>query len=190
MRNLFEVLSTAHREMEQMLGEFESLLGPGEQPTAELNRKGASLADTVITAASQHEAAEEQYFWPVVKDRLPNGDSLAAGGVEQESEAKKVLNKLDGMAANDGQFIPLLTSFVRDTREHIAYEEEQVWPGLRNVLSDEESDELGEKLAKAQENGPTRPHPHTPPNPALLKAAGPAVAAADRLRDSVTRRDN
>jgi len=31
-------------------------------------------------------------------------------------------------------------------------------------------------------------HPHTPANPAVLKTAGPAVAAADKLRDAVTGR--
>jgi hypothetical protein len=40
----------------------------------------------------------------------------------------------------------------------------------------------GKKIA------PTRPHPHTPPRPGILKAAGPAVGAADRVRDKITGR--
>jgi hypothetical protein len=62
-------------------------------------------------------------------------------------------------------------------REHIAYEETSVWPELRKALSAEEADDLG-----------TRPHPHTPPKPGLLKTAGRAIAAADRVRDAVTGR--
>ena len=35
----------------------------------------------------------------------------------------------------------------------------------------------------------TRPHPHAPASPGVLKAAGPAVAAAaDKARDAVTGR--
>ena len=30
---------------------------------------------------SQHEAAEEQYFWPAVREKVSDGDSLAAGGI-------------------------------------------------------------------------------------------------------------
>jgi hypothetical protein len=31
-------------------------------------------------------------------------------------------------------------------------------------------------------------HPHTPPSPGVLKAAGPAVAVADKARDAMTGR--
>ncbi len=35
---------------------------------------------------------------------------------------------------------------------------------------------------------PTRPHPHTPPSPGVLRTAGPVAAAADKARDKVTGR--
>jgi hypothetical protein len=63
-----------------------------------------------------------------------------------------------------------------------------VWPGLRGALSSAEAQELGDKLSKAKELGPTLPHPHTPANPGVLKTAGPAVAVVDKLRDAVTGR--
>ncbi len=64
-----------------------------------------------------------------------------------------------------------------------------MWPPLREALSPEQADELGDKLEAGKSTAPTRPHPHTPPSPGVLKAAGPAVAAADRARDAVTHRD-
>ena len=57
------------------------------------------------------------------------------------------------------------------------------------MLSAEQADDLGRKLEQGKNTAPTRPHPHTPASPGLLKAAGPAVAAADRLRDAATGRD-
>jgi hypothetical protein len=63
-----------------------------------------------------------------------------------------------------------------------------VWPGLRGALSSTEAQELGDKLSKAKELGPTRPHPRAPASPAVLKATGPAVAVVDKLRDAVTGR--
>jgi hypothetical protein len=33
---------------------------------------------------------------------------------------------------------------------------------------------------------PTWPHPHTPASPGVLKAVGPAAAAADKARDVAT----
>jgi Hemerythrin HHE cation binding domain len=186
MPDVFEVLGTAHREVEQMLDRMHALMGA----PAELREQGGALADTLISAVSQHEAAEEQYFWPAVKEKVSDGDSLAAGGIEQETEGKKVLAELDGMAPDDPQFIPLMTKFAHAARAHIAYEEQQVWPSFRAALPADEANGLGAKLASAAQAGPTRPHPHTPPSPAVLKAAGPVVAAADKLRDAASGRDN
>jgi hypothetical protein len=183
MPDVFEVLGTAHRETEQMQA---MMAAP-----AELREEGGSLADKLISAVSQDEAAEEAHFWPAVKEKIVcNGNALAAGGIEQETEGKKVLAELVGMASDDPQFIPLMTKLAQAARTHIAYEEQQVWPGFRAVLPADEADALGARLASATRGGPTRPHPHTPPSPAVLKAAGPAVAAADKLRDAVSGRDN
>lgn len=190
MPDVFEVLGAAHREVEQMLDRMQAMMGPPGQPAAELREQGGSLAVALISAVSQHEAAEETYFWPVVKERVSDGNSLAASGIEQETEGKKALAELDGMPPGDQQFIPLMTTFSHAARAHIAYEEQQVWPGLKAVLSAAEAADLGEKLARSAKTGPTRPHPHTPPTPAVMKTAGPAVAAADKLRDAATGRGN
>ena len=83
-----------------------------------------------------------------------------------------------------------MTKFDHAARAHIAYEEQQVWPNLRAALPADKANGLGARLAGATHAGPTRPHPHTPPSPTVLKAAGPAVAAIDKLRDAASARDN
>jgi hypothetical protein len=75
-------------------------------------------------------------------------------------------------------------------RAHIAYEEQRVWPSLRAALPADKANGLGARLASEMQAGPTRPHPRTPPSPAVLKAAGRAVAAIDKLRDTASARDN
>jgi len=190
MPDVFEVLGAAHREVEQMLDQMQSMMNSPGQPPSELRDQGGWLADAVISAVSQHEAAEEKYFWPLVKEKVADGHSLAVGGIDQETEGKKVLTELDGMAPGDPQFIPLMHKFTHAARAHIAYEEQQVWPGLRAVLSAEEAADLGEKLARATKAGPTRPHRHTAPDPAVLKVAGPALVASDKRRDALSGRDD
>ena len=190
MPDAFEVLGAAHREVEWLLERLQAMIGGAAEASAELREQGGSLAGALISAVSLHEAAEEEYFWPAVTEKVADGEWLAAGGVEQETEARKVLAELDGMAPDDQQFVPLMTKFAHAARAHISYEEQQVWAGLRTALSAGQATALGEKLARATKAGPTRPHPHTPPSPAVLKAAGPAVAAADKLRDAASGRDN
>jgi hypothetical protein len=91
MPDVFEVLGAAHRDVELMLDRMQALIGAPER----LRDQGGALADTLITAVSLHEAAEELYFWPAVKQNAGDEGSLAAGGIEQEAEGKKVLAELD-----------------------------------------------------------------------------------------------
>jgi hemerythrin-like domain-containing protein len=140
-------------------------------------------------AESRHEAAEEQFFWPVVRQQGPDAAKLAGQAIEQEQEAKHALANLDKLDVTEAGFEPLLTEIINSGHEHIAFEEERVWPLLRQAISAAEAQELGSKIAGAEASGPTRPHPHTPPRAGLLKTAGAAAAAIDRLRDAASGRD-
>jgi hemerythrin superfamily protein len=185
MPTVFEVLSRDHEEVKQMLSEFEK--GPtaanGASPDELALRK--KMAETLVIEESKHEAVEEMYFWPAVRDRLPDGGRLADEATGQEQQAKQVLDRLDRTGADDPEFEKLLSRFITAGREHIAFEEARVWPGLRSALTSTEAEELGEKLEQAKETAPTRPHPGTPPLPGVLKSIGPVVAVADKARDTV-----
>ena len=145
-------------------------------------------AQALIIAESKHEAVEEEFFWPVVQDLSGDGAQLAGQGTHQEQEAKVVLHRLDGLDPADDEFEELVAAIINDGRAHIAFEEEQVWPRLRETLNSSGADKLGMQVLRAKDLAPTRPHPEVPPRPGVLKAGGPAVAITDRIRDIVTGR--
>jgi hemerythrin-like domain-containing protein len=188
MASVFDVLGRDHIEVKRMLTELEkgptTTSGAGDDALA-LRKK---MVEQLVIEESKHEAVEEMYFWPTVRDALPDGDRLADTATGQEQEAKHVLDRLDKLDAGNPEFEQLVTAFISAGREHIDYEEGQVWPPLREVLTADQANELGAKLEAGKKTAPTRPHPHTPPSPGVLKTAGPAVAAADRARDSATGR--
>jgi hemerythrin-like domain-containing protein len=188
MPNAFEVLASDHEQVKQVLAEFEA--GPTVATGASENELALrkKMAEELIISESKHEAVEEMYFWPAVRERVPGGDQLADKAIGQEQEAKDLLAKLDKLDAAEREFEPLLSEFIKAAREHIAFEETQVWPALRSALTEQEAVDLGGKLAEGKKSAPTRPHPHTPPKPGVLKAAGPAAAAVDRARDAATGR--
>lgn len=148
-----------------------------------------TMVQQLVIEESKHEAVEEMYFWPAVREHLSDGDDLANQAQGQEQEGKVVLDQLDKLAPEDEQFEARLSEFITAGRAHIAFEETTVWPDLRSALTAEEAEDLGRKLEEGKKTAPTRPHPHTPASPGVLKTAGPAVAAADRLRDKATGRD-
>lgn len=185
MANVFDVLAHDHREVKQMMTQLEDgASGTGEQALAARKK----LAEQLVIEESRHEAVEEMYFWPAVRERVPNGNELADRAIGQEQEGKEVLSHLDKLGADDAEFERLVKTFIKAGREHIEFEETHVWPELRSVLSGQEADELGGKLAEGKKTAPTRPHPHTPSAPGVLKTAGPAAATADKVRDAMTGR--
>ena len=187
MPDVFEVLGADHADVKGMLTVLAESPGHADQDEV-LQAARQDVADYLVMDSSRHEAAEEQYFWPTVRDKMRNGNELADKAISQETKAKEILAKLDKASSRDKEFDDLLGEFIPAARQHIAFEENRVWPGLREALSAAESEELGEKIRKAEEKGPTRPHPHAPPSPGVLKTAGPAVALIDRLRDAVSGR--
>jgi hemerythrin superfamily protein len=188
MPSAFDILANDHEQLKRLLSQIEA--GPAAATGASELQLTArkKMAETLVIEESKHEAAEEMYFWPTVRKLLPDGDRLAGQAIGQEQEGKEVLARLDKLGADDPEFEALLSEFIEAGREHIAFEETQVWPALRAVMTEAESAELGDSLERARRMGPTRPHPHTPPSPGVLKTAGPAAAAADRARDAATGR--
>jgi hemerythrin-like domain-containing protein len=188
MADVFTILATDHQEVKNMLAELEKgptrATGTSEDQLA-LRKK---MTQELIIEESRHEALEEMYFWPAVRQHLPAGNALADEATAQEQEAKQVLADLDKLDASDAEFETLLATFTVAARQHIEFEETQVWPGLRAALTAETAAKLGTKIADGKASAPTRPHPHTPPTPGALKTAGPVAAAADRVRDTVTGR--
>ncbi len=188
MTDVFDVLGKDHAEVKAMLEALEA--GPtaagGASPEQLEQRK--RLADQVIIEESRHETAEQQYFWPAVRALGAQGEQVADQAVRQEQQAAETLDRLGRASADDQEFEKLLTGFIADAREHISFEEEHAWPLLSAALSAAQAADLGEKITKAKQSAPTRPHPHTPPDEKILKAAGPVVGAADKVRDAMSDR--
>jgi hemerythrin-like domain-containing protein len=147
-----------------------------------------TMVNHLIIAESQHEAIEEQFFWPAVRDTLEDGDALADEAIEQEQAGKKLLQRLEDGKPGEPDYQEALKQFVHAGREHIAYEQEVVWPLFEAVVSREQLEKLGQKLEQAKKIAPTRPHPDTPPNPTVLKTVGMGAAVVDHVRDAVTGR--
>ena len=169
MTDAIELLRCDHDEVRRLLSALE--IGPAE---------GGPVSQLVIVA-SGHEAIEEQYFWPLVRRRVQNGPRLADLAVSQEQDVKRLLDLLE----KSGEDAVLLRQVITTTRAHIDFEETQVWPGAQLALSEQELGDLGAQLEQAKRLAPTRPHPHMPCTPEVLKVAAPIAGAADRIRDAL-----
>jgi hemerythrin-like domain-containing protein len=182
-----DALTFLRQDHKSVLGMFEVL---DDAPSGDgATSSGLStMVTNLVIAESQHEAIEEQFFWPAVRELLEDGDVLADKAVAQEQEGKKLLQRLEDGMPGDPDYQEALKEFVKAGREHIAYEQDVVWPAFEAAISREDSLKLGEKLEAAKKVTPTRPHPDTPPNPGVLKTMGMVTAMVDHVRDAATGR--
>lgn len=182
-----DALTFLREDHKSVLGMLEVLDGAPAGEGAQ--RSGLqTMVTNLVIAESQHEAIEEQYFWPAVREALDDGDELADRAVEQEQEGKHLLQQLENSEPGRPEYQEALQRFVTLGRDHIAFEQDVVWPRLREAVSHVELEKLGEKLERAKKIAPTRPHPDTPPSPAALKTVGMAAATMDHIRDAATGR--
>jgi hemerythrin-like domain-containing protein len=177
-----DALTFLREDHKSVLGMLEVLDSAPSGKGAEVSGLKTMVTNLVI-AESQHEAIEEQFFWPAVRDALDNGDELADEAIAQEQAGKKLLQKLEEGEPGDPEYHDALAEFVKVGREHIMYEQDVVWPAFEASVNRDDRAKLGEKLEAAKKVAPTRPHPDTPPNPAVQKTMGAGAAIVDHVRD-------
>ena len=178
------VLTRDHNQVKALQEQLEALPSHATGGSAAQMSQRQSIVDMITVKLSQHEAVEEEYFWPVVRQALTDGDRWADEAIEQEQQGKDALTALGKLEPDTSEFDELVEKLVLLLRRHVAYEE-KLFLKLKSAMSAEERRELGEKLLAAKKLSPTRPHPHTPAAPGVLKTAGVDAAAADKVRDAV-----
>jgi hypothetical protein len=188
MPTMLDVLGRDHDEIRRVLAELET--GPTTAPGADIGQlaRRQEIVGELVIAVSRHEAIEEMYFWPAVREHHPDGDELADAAIGQEQESKDVLDLLGRLHVGQPEFEGVLGAFTRAARDHLLFEETEVWPGLAAAITAREAATLGQKLEQGKEAAPTRPYPGAPAQPGVLTAAGAVATAVDWLRDAISGR--
>ena len=182
-RDVIEVLMHDHREVETMFAELESLKGAA---TDSDRSRRKDLVERVTIELVRHSVAEEAEVYPAVKEKVSAEEAERAK--QEDAEAEETMKRLEKLQPDDLSFDAELATLMREIREHVAEEEGEMFPHMRQVFSEEELRELGSKVEAVKKIAPTRPHPSAPDEPPGDKLLGPVVGLFDRMRDAVTRR--
>jgi hemerythrin-like domain-containing protein len=188
MADVFEVLRADHGDVRLLLAALESSPGHAAGASPQVLKARKLAAERLVIDSSRHEAAEEEYFWPAVRERLGDGSKLADEASAQEQAGRAALARLDQLEPDDDEFDELLAELIPAARRHIEFEETRVWPPLRQALSPFQARELGDQIREATERATARPQPRGAARPKGRKTAGSAAAAAGKLNSAVSRR--
>jgi hemerythrin superfamily protein len=138
----------------------------------------------VVRLLTAHETAEELVVYPVVRADVPDGAALADARLAEERAAKQQLAELESIGVGGAAFPELFGRFADDVLGHATNEERQVFPLLRQELSEQRRFEMAAELAIAESTAPTHAHRHAPTSAIGNLVIGPFVSIVDRLRDA------
>jgi hemerythrin superfamily protein len=174
-----DLLTHDHRMVEQLFRDYSSA-------ASDEQRRG--VVELLVRELSKHAALEELLVYPVARTVLPGGPEEVDHRLTEHMAVKRTLLAMDRLSTGDEQERELVAELRREIEEHVREEESQFFPQLRESVTQQDLDELGEVLDKAKDTAPTRPHPHAPDQPPGLALAGPVAALYDRVRDRLQRR--
>ncbi len=177
--DVLDVLTTDHREFEELIDLIMITVDPAHR---------RELADQLIAELVRHSVAEEMYVYPAMRDHLPDGEEAVEHDTREHKELEKLMKQLEGVDAQEAEFLQLVTKIREVLDDHVDDEENQQFPKLRAHVPQEELVELVCKVETAKKLAPTRPHPTAPNAELFHKLVGPGVGLVDRLRDRLTGR--
>jgi hemerythrin superfamily protein len=179
-RDMIDVLTEDHREVEEIFTQLESL------PFGQEERR--TLVDQMTMELVRHAVAEEQYLYPSARKMLPDGDEVADRELSEHAEVEKLLKELERLDVSDADFDKRLGELMTAVRQHVQEEEGMLFPRLVVAASRDELLDLGDKITRAKRIAPTRAHPSAPDRPPLNKLLAPGAGLVDRVRDALSGR--
>jgi len=182
-RDVIDILTSDHREVEQLFAELDRLSGTTDEQSRSRRK---DVAEQVTIELVRHSVAEEVAVYPKVKEKV--GKAEAERARREHAEAEKTMKRLEKLDPSDFGFDAELTTLMTEVRQHVAEEEGELFPRLREIFSRQELVRIGEQVEAVKKLAPTRPHPSAPDTPPANLLLGPITGLFDRLRDAATHR--
>jgi hemerythrin superfamily protein len=179
MADVIDLLEHDHREVEQMFTEYQQATTPKDK---------RAIVDKVIIELVRHSEAEEQAVYPMIRSHIDDGDAIVEHEIDEHSQAERLMKQLDGMDPNNPEFGVLMAQLMTAIKEHVAEEENVVFPQFRQTVSPEDLDKLGKTVQALKKIVPTHPHPKAPNHPPFNALLAPGAALVDRVRDMLSGR--
>jgi hemerythrin-like domain-containing protein len=182
-RDVIEILTHDHREVEQMFAELEALRGASDEQSRSRRK---DVAEQVTIELVRHAVAEEVALYPKVKEKVSQAEAERAK--QEHAEAEATMKRLEKLSSDAPGFDAELQTLMTEIRAHVAEEENEMFPHMRSIFSQEELVKIGQQVEAVKKIAPTRPHPSAPDQPPGNLLVGPIAGLFDRLRDAVTHR--
>jgi hypothetical protein len=141
----------------------------------------------LVWQLTRHSIAEELIFYPLLREKVINGQVLADIDIEQQRQIKEDLVKLQSLDYNSAEFDQNVQVMWTDLINHMEKEENTDLKLCAQDISMEDRINAGKKFENRKLIAPTRPHTLIPDTyPTLETIMGILVAPYDKFKDLFT----
>jgi hemerythrin superfamily protein len=138
--NALEVLKQDHQKVKGLFQEI-------RQATDQAKRK--QLFDKIDTELEIHAHIEETVFYPAIEEHEEFKD-MVAEALEEHKKAKTLLSELEELGADNHDFGSKLQLLMEAVEQHVAEEEGEMFPKIRELLEEDGLEQLGQALESAK----------------------------------------
>ncbi|MFI7439296.1 hemerythrin domain-containing protein [Nonomuraea indica] len=138
----------------------------------------------LVRLLAVHETAEEEIIHPYARRTLDGGDGVVEDRLEEERQAKELLQHMDQAGPDDPDFMANLAVLRAAVMAHARSEERYEFTKLRARTSAAERRAMAVGVKAAEAMAPTHPHPGTE-SATKNVLVGTPVAMMDRVRDVI-----
>jgi hemerythrin superfamily protein len=137
------LLKTDHRKVKNLFARYESA---GNFRTKQL------LAAQIFTELALHAHLEEHVFYPAYEARTgTQGTQLVADSRLAHAHVRELMSELQGMDRDEAAFEVKFHDLMGIVREHVAEEENAIFPEAEQMLADQLEDLMDHMVALKQQ---------------------------------------
>ena len=134
-RTIIDVLAEDHRDIEDMITELKAA-------------PSSSMTGVVVAAVVRHAITEEELVFPVVRELVDDGELITDRGQSQHTQVEETAQQLATTPLMDPRFSGLLDALAAQIRRHVRFDEEVLFPALRNACTRTDLGRLGDHAAR------------------------------------------
>ena len=144
------LLKDDHKEIKKTFEAFEQA---GENAHAEKGR----LVKKMIELLTVHTYIENEVMYPRVRELLPELEDDVLESYEEHHVADVLVMELVGMKPDAERFTAKTTVLIENVEHHMAEEEQEWFPKVREGLGRKQLQDLGAQMVAARTKAPRRP---------------------------------
>jgi hemerythrin superfamily protein len=140
--NALDLLTQDHQKVRQLFEQAQQIRDNDEKK---------ELFDQIDTELAVHAEIEETIFYPALEEHDKLKDMVRESREEHE-QVEQLLLEIEDLATEDTDFTSQLAQLEKTVEHHVAEEEEEMFPKVREIFDKAALERIGKELESAKGN--------------------------------------